>query len=98
MKSTVTFFDFEDSFSDQYKNNFTYEGKKALFEYLEQYEEDAGVELELDPVSFCCDYTEYDNLKDLQAEYSDIQDMEDLKNHTTVIPIEGTERFIILDF
>src|ERR1035437_10904812 len=93
MISTVTFFKFEDSFSDTYKNNFTYEGKKALFDYLEEYEESTGVQIELDPVALCCEYSEYDDLKDLQANYSDIKSMEDLEDHTQVIKIEGTDRF-----
>ena len=98
MISTVTFFKFEDSFSDTYKNNFTYEGKKALFDYLEEYEESTGVQIELDPVALCCEYSEYDDLKDLQANYSDIKSMEDLEDHTQVIKIEGTDRFIIQDY
>lgn len=95
---TVSFFTFSDSFSDQYKNNFTYEGKRALFDYLELLEEDSGIQIELDTVSFACEYTEFDSFADLQAQYTQIKSMEDLEDHTTVIKIEGTERFIIQDF
>jgi len=98
MIKTITFYDFEDSFSDQYKDNFSYEGKRALFDYLENYEEETGEQIELDPVALCCEYTEYENLKELKENYSDIKSMKDLEDHTEVIKIEGTERFIIQDF
>ena len=40
MIKTITRYDFEDAFnkSDTCKNNFSYEGKKALFQYLENYQ------------------------------------------------------------
>ena len=49
MKQTVTESMFIDSFCGGYKDNFSYEGKKALYEYLTQLEDDCGIELELDP-------------------------------------------------
>ena len=44
MKETVTVYRFVDAFmqSDTYKNNFSYEGLHALFEYFEQLEDDIG--------------------------------------------------------
>ena len=44
MKETVTVYRFRDAFkqSDTYKNNFSYEGLHALFEYFEE------LELEMD--------------------------------------------------
>ena len=33
MYTTINFSQFCDAFSDTYKNNFTYEGKRALFDY-----------------------------------------------------------------
>src|ERR1035437_7223054 len=98
MITTVMFGDFCDSFSDSYKNNFSYEGKRALFDYLENYEEETGTQIELDTIALCCEYTEYDNLEELQANYSDIESMDDLENNTTVIRIEGSDRFIIADY
>lgn len=38
------------------------------------------------------------NFEDLQANYNNIKSMDDLENHTTVIKIEDTDRFIIQDF
>lgn len=110
MKTTVNFSQFCDSFSDQYTNNFTYAGKRALFDYLEQYEEETGEELELDPVALCCEYTQYDDLEEFNAQYNGLKgddnneanenwySMKDLQERTTVIEIEGSESFIIADF
>ena len=99
MIQTINFSQFCDAFSEDRKNTYTYEGKRALFDYLEQYEEETGTPVELDIFALCCDYTEYDNLKDLQDQaYPDIKNMDDLRDHTQVIEIEGSERFIIQNF
>ena len=99
MKTTVNFSQFCDSFSETYKHHFTYEGKRALFDYLTEYEESTGEELELDPIAFCCDFTEYDDMADFQAVYgNDYENLEDVEQETTVIPIEHTDRFIISGF
>lgn len=97
----VNFSTFVDSFSDTYKNNFSYEGKRALFDYLESMEEDTGDQIELDTGCLCCDYTEYENFAELQKDYPDIKDFEDLNNNTLVIPIDNamkTDNFIIQQF
>ena len=103
MKQTINFNRFCDGFSESYKNNFSYEGKKALFEYLEEYEDDTGEELNFDPIAFCCEYTEYENLKELQGSYPDIETIEQLAEQTTVISIYNykdikQDNFIILDY
>lgn len=99
MTQTIALYDFRNWFlsSDTYKNNFSYEGLEALFNYLEDYEESTGEQIHFDPVALCCEYTEYENFKELQANYSDIEDMEDLECNTTVIPIDD-DRFIVQDF
>ena len=59
MKTTVTKYDFERAFiTAGRKDQFSYEGRAALFDYLEQLEQDTGQELELDVVALCCDYYE----------------------------------------
>ena len=103
MKQNVTFDMFTDAFSDERKDTFTYEGKKALFDYLLDYEDGTGEEVELDIIALCCEYTEYDDLKDLQSQYSDIDNLEDLEDYTQLIKIfnnDGTEsdRFIIQNY
>ena len=95
MKETVNFSEFCDRFRDMNRNNnFTYEGKRALFDHLEEYEESTGEEIELDIINLCCEYTEYESLKELQENYTDIESMEQLEEHTTVIKIDD-DSFII---
>ena len=92
---------FCDSFWDTYKDNFSYHGKRALFDYLENLSEDTGEDIELDIVALCCEYTEFESLKELQKSYPDIKSIADLENHTVVIPIDtgaGNERFIIQQY
>jgi hypothetical protein len=61
MKQTITRGDFHDAFEKMgRKDNFSYDGLDALFEYLEDYEEGTGEEMELDVIALCCDFFEYD--------------------------------------
>jgi len=102
MKQLVTRFDFVDWFrgSDNYKNNFSYDGLNSLFDYFEQLEEDMGKEIDFDPIAICCEYSEYENLNEIKENYSsvEINDIDDLRYHTSVIEIENTDRLIIQDF
>ena len=98
MKQEIYFNDFCDAFRTMnLDNNFTYKGKKALFDYLEEYEESTGESVNFDIIALCCEYTEYENLKELQANYTDIESMEDLENNTTVIKIDD-DAFIIQNY
>ena len=92
MKDTVTQSTFTDA---MIKNGFSYDGTIALFEHLEQYEQDCDHELEFDPIAFRCDYTEYDNFTDIKKEYSDIRNMKDLERNTTVIQVPNSKKLII---
>lgn len=59
MKTTINFQDFLTAFHAQDRaDNFSYEGKRALFDWIEEYEEDTGSEWELDVIALCCDYNE----------------------------------------
>ena len=101
MKESITCNQFVDRFKEMNReNNFSYEGKLALFEYIEQYEEDCDQEIEFDLIALCCEYTEYEDLKEFHGNYDKetYPDLETLRDHTQVIEIEGKEGFIILDF
>ena len=99
MKQQINKGDFRAAFARMgRKKNFTYEGLGALFDQLEQYEEDAGIELELDVIAFCCEYTEYENLAEFQANHNDdYETIEDIENETQVIMVDD-ESFIIQQF
>jgi len=98
MKSTVLLSDFRDAFQIR-KENFTFEGLRALFNYLEETEEDTGEEIELDVIAICCDYTEYENLAEFQNDYNaeEYKTIEDIEEQTQVIMI-NEEAFIIQTF
>ena len=60
MKQTVTEYMFVDSFRHAgRKSQFSIPARRALFEYLEDFENSTGTDLELDPVAVCCEFTEY---------------------------------------
>jgi hypothetical protein len=82
----------------QAQHGFSREGATALFEYFEQYEQDTGEQMEFDPVAIRCDFDEYENLKEIKENYQDIETLEDLQNHTTVIEIPNSDRLIIQAF
>jgi len=93
MKTTITETMFIDSFKAIRPDNFSYNGLRALFEYLEQLEEDCGTEMELDVIALCCDFSEYGHPQELAGEYgkemSDEEVMEWLYDNTHVIEFEG---------
>jgi len=99
---SVTFNDFLDEFKNfNREDQFSYEGKKALFEYLNELSEDLSEPIELDIIAICSEFTEYDNLEQFNKEYGysidDVDCIEDISNYTIVIPI-NEDSFIIQDF
>jgi len=98
MKQTVYFNDFYDVFQSKRPDDFSYEGLKALFDYLEQYEQDCDQELELDVIALCCDFAEYDSIDQFRSDYGDeYQTFDDIEQKTTLIKIDD-EKFIVLCF
>ena len=99
MIKTINEYDFIDAFKKMGRtDNFSTSGLIALYEYLEMLGDDLGQEIELDVIALCCEYAEYDNLEDFQADYSeDYQTIGDIENATTVIMIDN-DSFIIQQF
>jgi len=99
----ISFDDFLEEFENHGRENqFTYEGKKALYDYLNDLSEDIGETIELDVIAICCDFTEYDSIEEFINDYGytigeDINDIEDIRDYTTVIPINN-QSFIIQNF
>lgn len=58
MKTTVSLHQFRNDFRAVRPDNFSYEGLEVLFDYLEEYEESTGSEIEFDVIALCCDYSE----------------------------------------
>lgn len=73
---TINSFGFVDSFFGNYRDNFSYEGKIALFEYLEELSEDGtNIPIELDIVALCCEYTEYKSADECASNYFEYEGM-----------------------
>jgi len=69
MKTTLTTSDIAHALKNDYNANWSWAGARALAEYLEEYEESAGEEMELDVVAIRCDFSEYSSLQDWAIEY-----------------------------
>ena len=101
MKTTINQWDFINSFAQcNREDNFSYLGKIALFENFEEYEDDCDIEIELDAIAICCEYTEYENLEEFHNDYGsdDYPDFDTIEQYTQVIQIEGNDSFIIQCF
>ena len=96
MKRTVDFWEFRRAFEQMGRGEqFSDKGLEALYDALAQLEIETGQEIELDVVGLCCEFAEYENIDEYNADYgTDHVDIDDVENDTWVIPIDG-ERFII---
>ena len=94
MKTTATITDFVNAFEKLRPSNFSYEGLESLNNYLIDYEQDTGTEIELDVIALCCDYSEYKDLEEYKKNYSSINSVKDIQDATIFIPIFKTGRFI----
>lgn len=109
MKQTVNFSAFVDAFRAYNRyDQFGYTALQILFDYLEDYEDSTGEEIESDVIALCCDYS-VDRVADIAEQYDiDLTDCEDddqrfevvmeyLQNHTSVCgDYEGADgRYIV---
>ena len=98
----VYFNDFLEEFKKfERDEQFSYEGKRALFDYLNDLSEDIGEPIELDIIGICSDFTEYSDLKEFNDDYgytiNEVNSINEVEYYTTVIRIDE-ESFIIQDF
>jgi len=85
-----------DEYASWHRN---YDACEAIAEYLESLAEDTGEAIELDIVSIRCEYSLMDDLADFNAQYNkECESLDDVREYTTVIEIDGQESFIIGDF
>ena len=104
MKTTVSQYDFTEAFRTIRPDNFSYQGLRALFDWVEELDDDCGTETELDVIAFCCEFSEYEDLADFQANYGEeYADLDAIREQTTVIEIGdgnllGSQGFIVQDF
>lgn len=101
MKEYVTEHEFIDRFRIMDReSNFSYYGRKALFHYFEDLEEQQEEDIEFDCIAICCEYSEYDSLEEFQKEYNkeDYPDLDSIGEATQLIEIKETGGFIIQQF
>jgi hypothetical protein len=66
----VSFSHFCDAFRDMGREEqFTYKGKRALFDYLEELAGDTGAPIALDVIALCCEYSEYSDAIEAWRDY-----------------------------
>ena len=99
MIDTISIYRFQNWFQEHRPNNFSYTGLASLFDYLEEYEDSTGEQIEFDPISLCCEYTEYDDLGEFHQNYDSetYPDKDSIMDYTQIIEV-GTDSFIIQNF
>lgn len=97
MKDTITKYQFVSEMAKE-EHGFSYEGSKALFDYLTEIEESCDTELEFDPIAFRCDFDEYETLQECLDQYDSVNSLEELQDRTTVIEVPNSEAIIIQAF
>jgi hypothetical protein len=104
MYHPIGFSQFVDAFRshDRY-NDFGYKALKALFEHIEEYEQDSGQPIELDVIALCCEFSTYSSALEAATEYGfdppinadnteeevEEEALDYLRDNTTVIKFEG---------
>ena len=102
-----------DMFADAFRrmgreDQFSREALEALFEYIENYEEDTGIRVELDVIGLCCEFTEYSTAveaasdygftSELEAEdYEDAESYEDAKEEEALEWLQDRTEVVIFD-
>ena len=111
MKTSVNFSQFCDAFRDMGRaGQFSYEAKRALFEFIEEMDDQCGTETELDVIALCCEYAE-SSIEDLISDYSiDVTEAEGdedeihslvseyLNDHTMVVSSLDDGSFVYAQF
>jgi hypothetical protein len=101
MKKTISKEEFIEAFDRMGRGGqFSVEAREAMFNYFEEMEADAGMEMELDVIAVCCGYTEYESIADYNVDYGHFnfsERIEDIEAKTTVIPVFG-DKFVIQSY
>lgn len=86
---------------DSSYGHFTYEEANAIQAYFEELSEDIGEPIEFDPIAWCVEFTAYDGFDGFKNDtgwtdsegshegHEDIKNIDDLRDHTTVIEVEN---------
>lgn len=108
MIQTINFHAFQQAFKDcKREENFSPVGLRALFDHIEEYEQETGEEIELDVIVLCREYFEDTteniaegfmvDIEGMDEEEADEEVREYLDKNTIVIAV-GTGRFVYQAF
>ena len=100
--NTMSFSEFCDGWPESRRNSFSYAGKRALYDYLENLSDEIGESIEYDPIALDCEFTEYSSAFKATQNYNfepdtdgtDAEDQEKealewLEYRTQVILVDG---------
>lgn len=80
--------DFVNAFNEYGRaDNFSIDGRLALYTYLTDIEADANEEIELDVIALCCEYSEYDSALEAAQAYG-YEEGVDLEPHGSLDLLE----------
>lgn len=89
MFKTVTQSDFTASFHRMGRGNqFSHEGLLALYEFLNEFEDSTGEQIELDVIGICCDFTEYESIDEALLEYG-LENLDELQDQTFTLQLNN---------
>lgn len=102
MKTTVSAIDFIDAFRRMGRNDqFSPAALRALFDHIEDIEQDTGEENELDVIALCCEWQEFRTALEAAVEYGFDEDEDEdedareeaaldwLRDQTQVVEFDG---------
>ena len=91
MYRTINEYEFRQAFKDMDRDYYSYDGYEALYEFLDEICSSDEKGFELDVIGICCDFTEYDDLKEFQKEYGDeeYECIEDIEEQTMVLRLDN---------
>ena len=93
--ATLTKSQFSDAFNKMGRGEqFSYEARDLIYDYLDESES-----YELDVIGICCEFAEYENLKEFQNDYGEeYNSIESIEEATTVLRNSNSNLFVIIQF
>ena len=102
MYETVTLATFTNAFKKVRPDNFTPEALDLIFEFLTTYEDDTNMEIELDVIAICCDFSEMTQ-REIADAYPNTQPFENsiiefLEEKTLFLGMTSSNTFVFQNF
>ena len=95
MYRTINEYEFEQAFKKMDRDYYSYDGYRALYEFLDEICSSDDKGFELDVIAICGEFTEYEDLKEFQQSYYDdvagdkYKSIEEIEEETMVIKLDN---------